>query len=69
MLPQPEMFGRKVVRTTLDPIPRAFRTAPGAIAINERELAALAAGDGDTFKEIAAIVTAEDLAWLENRHG
>lgn len=46
--------------TTLDEIPRAFRAAPGVLALNAAELAALERNDAETFKRIMAIVQAED---------
>ena len=52
--------GRRVLVTTLDDVPRAFRAAPGVIALNPDEIAALERNDGQTFKRIIAIVQAED---------
>ena len=57
-----QMFGRRVIPTTLDEIPRAFRAAPGVLALNQAELAALQRNDGPTFKRILEIVQAEDMA-------
>lgn len=61
-------LGRRVIMTTLDPMPprRDFRFAPGLIAMNHREARELAEGDGDTFKALAALVHAEDA--LESRN-
>lgn len=53
-------LGRRVILTTLDPLPRPFRAAPGVFAMNHREAAALRAGDGAVFKELAEIAYAED---------
>lgn len=55
-------LGRKVIVTTLDDIPRLFRCVPGYLALNAAEIAALERNDGDTFKHIAEIVKAEDMA-------
>jgi hypothetical protein len=34
-------LGRRVIMTTLDEIPRAFRACPGYIALNPREVEAI----------------------------
>ena len=61
---RPGFLGRRIILTTLDPFPpaRNFRVAPGVIAMNHREAKALRAGDGETFKKLAAIAMAEDAA-------
>ncbi len=56
------MFGRKVIHTALDPIPRTFRACPGHIAMNPRELAAVQAGDREVVEELVDILQAEDAA-------
>lgn len=56
------MFGRRVLPTTLDPVPRGLRAAPGCIAMNAEEIAALQANDGEVFKYFVALVHAEDHA-------
>ena len=56
------LFARKVLPTNLDPVPRNFRAVPGCLAVNERELAELNAGNGETFKMLAQISRAEDMA-------
>jgi hypothetical protein len=68
-LSPPEYFlSRRVVLTTLDPVPRNFRACPGMIVLSLAEAAALRSGDGATFKALAAIVSAED-AWETRRVG
>lgn len=52
-------MGRRLLMTTLDPLPRSFRTAPGLLAINHREAEALRRGDGAVFKELVDICHAE----------
>lgn len=64
-----EMFGRQVIPTTLDPVPPRFRTVPGYVVINHVEAAAIAAGDGQTFKRLMAICADEDLADLRRLYG
>jgi hypothetical protein len=54
--------GRRILMTTLDPIPRNMRAAPGCIALRQDELDALNRLDGEKFKEIIDIVKAEDWA-------
>ena len=56
------MFGRRIIPTTLEPVPYRFRTAPGVLALNQAELTALQRNDGPTFKRIMDIVQAEDMA-------
>ena len=56
------MFGRRIIPTTLEPVPYRFRTAPGVLALNYREIRALQNQDGTVFKEIAEIVHAADAA-------
>ena len=56
------ILGRRVLITTLDPIPRNFRAAPGVIAMNNSEIKALQNNDGEKFKELAEIIQAEDAA-------
>ena len=55
-------LGRRIVPTTLDPLPRQHRAAPGVLAVNHLERAALDCGDGEVFKMLADIVQAEDAA-------
>ncbi len=57
-----QLFGRRIIVTALDDIPRAFRATPGVLAVNQVELDALKSGDGETFKRLLAIVQAEDSA-------
>lgn len=59
-------LGRRVLLTTLDPLPRPFRAAPGVFAMNHREAEALRRGDGKVFKELTEIVQAEDAAEARN---
>ena len=56
------MFGRRIIPTTLEPVPYRFRTAPGVLALNYREIKALQNNDGTVFKEIANIAHAADAA-------
>jgi hypothetical protein len=56
------VFGRRVLLTTLDPVPRGLRAAPGLLAMNKAELEAFRAGERETFRTIAAICSAEDHA-------
>jgi hypothetical protein len=52
-------LGRKVIPTTLDPVPRSFRASPGHLVLNHREIQGLRNGDGKIFKEITEIIIAE----------
>lgn len=54
--------GRRILPTTLDPVPRSFRASPGVIAINHLEAEALKNGHGPTFKMLMEICSAEDMA-------
>ena len=57
--------GRRIVLTTLEPVPRAFRAAPGVIVLNTAELTALERnqpGDHDILQEVVEICQAEDMA-------
>ena len=54
--------GRRIILTTLDPIPRSFRAVPGCIALHKDEVDALNRLDGEKFKEIIDIIKAEDWA-------
>ena len=59
------VLGRRVVMTTLDDIPRAFRVAPGVLALNAAELEAIRRNDeadADVIRPILDIVRAEDMA-------
>lgn len=55
------LFGRKIILTTLDEIPRRFRASPGYLALNQSEINALKSNDGNTFKRILDIVQSEDM--------
>lgn len=55
-----DFLGRRIIPTTLDPLPELFRAAPGCIALNRKELDALARNDGETFKRLAAIAHEHD---------
>jgi hypothetical protein len=58
-------LGRRVIMTTLDEVPRAFRACPGYIALNPREVEAIernAPEDKATVEELLAIVFAETAA-------
>ena len=55
-----QMFGRRIILTTLDEIPRAFRAAPGVLALTHEELRLLQGNDAPTFKRVIDIVQAED---------
>lgn len=55
-----EFAGRRIIETTLDPIPRLLRARPGCIAMNSGEIARLRDGCGATFKRMMAIVRVED---------
>jgi len=61
------LLGRTVLQTSLDPLPPMFRSAPGVIAVNDREVAAIAANDGDTFKRLIAVCQHQDNLDLERR--
>lgn len=54
--------GRRIILTTLAPLPRSMRAVPGILAINNLEAEALKNGDGDVFKELIEICKAEDMA-------
>lgn len=67
------MFGRIVIPTKLDPIPRPFRAVPGHIALNpaeieaiNAELAAPSRTPGPKFREVLAIILEEDNLEAEN---
>ncbi len=62
-----EFARRRVLATTLDPLPRGFRTATGCVAINLREIAALEreytlprGSARPVFKTLIDIVQAQD---------
>lgn len=61
------MFGRTVLHTTLDPLPRSMRAVPGWIAMNNEEIADLEreyelprGSARPTFKRLIGIVQVED---------
>lgn len=56
------LFGRRVIVTTLDPIPRLFRAASGVLAMNAREIEAFQQHDHDVFAMVVDICKAEDMA-------
>src|ERR1022692_1139426 len=59
------LFGRTIMLTTLDPIPRAFRAAPGVLAMNQIEIDSCqrnALDDAVIIKPIIEAVQAEDMA-------
>jgi hypothetical protein len=56
------IFGRRIIVTTLDPIPRLFRAAPGVLAMNKSEIEAYQRGDREVFRLIVDICQAEDAA-------
>lgn len=55
-------MGRRVIMTTLDPVPRGMRAVPGFIVLNHREFAALGNDDDRVVEEIAEICIAETMA-------
>jgi len=55
-------FGRQIIMTTLDPVPRLLRTVPGHFVLNDREVDAIKNNDGDVWKELADIAMAETRA-------
>lgn len=55
-------LGRRIIMTTLDPVPRPLRAVPGLLVINHLEREALKRVDGEIFKMLADIVQAEDAA-------
>ena len=57
-----QFAGRRIIPTTLDPVPRSFRASPGVIAISNIEAEALRNGHGPTFKMLVEICSAEDMA-------
>lgn len=57
-----KFLGRRILMTTLDPVPRSMRAVPGIIVMNHLEKAKLEENDGETFKLLAEIVQAEDAA-------
>ena len=57
-----KFLSRKIILTSLDQIPRSMRACPGHLVLNIQELNSLKAGEGKTFKAIAAICEAEDAA-------
>jgi hypothetical protein len=56
------LFGRRIIVTTLDPIPRLFRAASGVLVMNARELEAFEQQDHDVFAMVVDICKAEDMA-------
>lgn len=56
------VFTRRVMLTTLDPIPRPFRACPGWIVMNRDELDAFNKGDRDMVALMIDICNAEDAA-------
>jgi hypothetical protein len=52
-------LGRKVIPTTLDPVPRNMRAVPGCLVLNGREIQALEDSDGAVFKKLSEIAIAE----------
>ena len=54
------IFNRRVLLTTLDPVPPGLRTTLGCIAMNQRELDAFNAGDPATFEHIVRTCEAAD---------
>ena len=55
-----ELFGRRIVMTMLDEIPRNLRALPGCLALTHVELAAIECKDNETIERIGAIAAAED---------
>jgi len=58
-------LGRRVIMTTLDEVPRAFRACPGYIALNPREVEAIERNTEDdtaVVKELVEIALAETAA-------
>ena len=55
-------LGRRIIPTTLDPVPRPLRAVPGVLAINHLEQAALERGDSEVSNMLTDIVQAEDAA-------
>ena len=60
------IFNRRVLLTTLDPVPRAFRTAPGVLAVNRGELEAFNDGDRAVVGMIVDVCQAADAAEARN---
>ena len=56
------IFGRRIIVTTLDPIPRLFRAASGVLVMNAREIEAFEQKDHDVFAMVVDICKAEDMA-------
>lgn len=56
------ILGRRVIETSLEDIPRAFRAVPGYLAMNRAEIDAFRSAEGETFKRIVDIVKAEDMS-------
>lgn len=56
------IFNRRVMLTSLDPIPRAFRACPGVLVVNQRELEGYRRGERDVVGELVEICQAEDAA-------
>jgi hypothetical protein len=54
--------GRHVVPTTLDPIPRLLRALPCVLAMNAREVMAIAEGDRETTEQLSDFALAENAA-------
>lgn len=54
------LFGRKIVETSLDPVPPLMRGGPGMVVLNQREISAC-----ETVKEIATQLNVSDRAWFD----
>ena len=60
------IFNRRVLLTTLDPVPRSFRTAPGVLAMNRTELEAFNDGDRVAVGMVVDLCQAADAAEARN---
>lgn len=54
------LFGMRLVTTTLDPIPRAMRTAPGIVVVSLIERDLLKDNDVGTLKRLLGIVLEDE---------
>jgi hypothetical protein len=62
--PLTTLLGQTIVMTSLDPVPRAMRTAPGCVVMNQRERDAIANNDGALWKDLIAMIQEDDRARL-----
>ena len=63
------LFGMRIITTTLDPIPRALRTAPGIVVMSPDEFELMKANDIPTLKRLLGIVLQDEFGRVETAEG